>query len=544
MNRERFLKAANSFHELLGKHEALVYACFLVIGLLPFWIYRYVPSLDGPQHLYNSHVIMQLLAGSDIFREFFRINEVVVGYWTGHAGLSVFNLLFPAWLAEKLFLTAYVLGMVFSFRYLVRSIHPERNNLLIFLIFPFAFHMYLLMGYYSFSLGAIFYFWAFGYWIRHQEEFRIRQMILFGILVLLIFLSHAMVFVFFGASFLLYFLLNSLHAWSPGKTEGTGMNLRTFLSRAGKLALSVLPSLVFWGLYIRAVMGINPTITATGYYKMELFHFALRIRQLVGFNHEMESPAHKVLFVLLALLSLVVVIQYIRRRQQREGHWLDLFDSGYVWLSVALLFLVAYFFAPDRLSAGSMTHRFGLFFFLALLICLATRPMPKWIQLLSLLVVLGVLGSTRIIHSYFYNKLNEDILEIREMAEHMEDASTVYSLNASNNWVHRHFQLYAADEKDLVHLKNPQCAGQFPVKWNLASLPECYAGDQWVKPDRAQDIRGKGHRQLQIDYITVFYQKEFWEAEDNQKWQEILEEHYELVMLTSRELGALYRRKY
>jgi len=527
-------------YSFLGKNQIWIYVLLLSISLIPLWIFRYIPSLDGPQHLYTSQVIMELLKGSDIFREFFRINEVLVGYWTGHFVLSFFNLFLPAWLAEKFFLTAYVLGMVFSFRYLVLSIYPEKQNLLVFLIFPFVFHMYLLMGYYAFSIAGIFFFWAFGYWLRHKEHFGTREMILFGILVLGIFLSHALVFVFFGASFLLYFLLGTLYSRVVQKP---GPTWKDFFGALWRLALSVLPTLVLWGIYIRTVMGINPTVSATGYYKMELLRFVFRIRQLVGFNHEMESPAFKVLFLLLALLVLLVLIQFIRGRLTKEGHWLDVFNPGFAWVSIALFFLVVYFFAPDRISAGSLTHRFGLFFFLALLVSLASRPLPRWSQLLTLLVVLGVLGSTRAIQSVFFYKLNQDISEIREMSEYMEEGSTVYSINSSDNWVHRHFQLYVADEKELVHLRNPQCAGQFPVRWNEHSLPECYAGDQWVKPDRAPDIRGSDHRRLQIDYITVFYQHRFWESEDEQLWQAILEEHYEPVMLTSRELGALYRRK-
>lgn len=540
MNAENKQSLIDLSYSFLGKNQRWIYALLLSISLIPLWIFRYIPSLDGPQHLYNSQVIMQLLKGSDIFREFFRINEVIVGYWTGHFALSFFNLFLPAWLAEKFFLTAYVLGMVFSFRYLVQSIYPEKQNLLIFLIFPFVFHMYLLMGYYAFSIAGIFFFWAFGYWLRHKEHFGIREMIRFGILVLGVFLSHALVFVFFGASFLLYFLLGTLYSRVVQKS---GPTRKKFFGTVWRLAISVLPTLVLWGLYIRAVMGINPTVSATGFYKMELLRFVFRIRQLVGFHHEMESPAFKVLFVLLALLALLVLIQFIRRRKHKEGHWLEVFDPSFAWISIALLFLGAYFFAPDRISAGSLTHRFGLFFFLALLVCLTSRPLPRWSQLLALLVVVGVLGSTRVIQSVFFYKLNQDISEIREMSDYMDEGSTVYSINSSDNWVHKHFQLYVADEKELVHLRNPQCAGQFPVRWNENSLPECYAGDQWVKPDRAPDIRGSDHRRLQIDYITVFYQQRFWEAEENQLWQTILEEHYEQVMLTSRELGALYRRK-
>jgi len=522
------------------KYEAWVYSLLLLISLLPLWIFRYVPSLDGPQHLYNSNVIIQLLKGSEIFREFFRINEVVVGYWTGHFALTFFNLFLPAWLAEKMFLSAYVFGVVFSFRYLVKSIYPEKRNLLVYLIFPFVFHTYLLMGYYSFSIAVIFFFWAFGYYIRHADHFGGKEMMLFASLVMGVFLSHGLVFLFFGAAFLLYFLLTHIFTLGTREKEASWKHL---FSRLWRVAVSVLPAIFFWVVYIRAVMGINPTVTASSYYKMELVKFLLRIRQLVGFNHEMESPAYYVLFGLLVLLSLLVLIRFIQRRKEGEGHWLELFNRSHAWIGIALLFLVAYFFAPDRISAGSLTHRFGLLFFLGLLVCLATQPMPRWSQLLTLLVVLGVLGSTRIIHCKFLHNLNQDISEIQEMSPYMEDGSTVFSINSSNNWVHRHFQLYVADEKELVFLKNPQCAGQFPVKWNEHKLPECYLGDMWVKPDRAPDIRGLGHRKLQVDYITVFYQKAFWEAEDQEKWQQILEENYELVMISSKKLGALYKSR-
>jgi hypothetical protein len=540
MKIENLQARVEKFYGVVIRNELWVFALLLLISMLQLWIFKYLPSLDGPQHLYNSNVIIQLLKGSGLFGEFYRINEVIVGYWTGHFALTFFNLFLPAWLAEKMFLSAYVFGVVFSFRYLVRSINPEKENLLVYLIFPFVFHNYLMLGYYSFSISVIFFFLAFGYWIRHSNRFRGKEMALFGALVLGIFLSHGLVFLFFGAAFLIYVVLSAIYSKVTGEK---GFSWRELITRLWRLAVSVLPALLLWVVYIRKVMGINPTVTATSYYKMELVGFILRIRQLVGFNHEMESPAYRVLFGTLALLSLLVLISYIRRRRQKQGHWIEIFSPSQAWIFISLMFLTAYFFAPDRISAGSLTNRFGLFFFLALLVCLASQTMPKWAQLLALVVVVGVMASTRAIHCYYLEKLNRDISEIQEMSPHMKDGSTVFSINSSNNWIHRHFQLYVADEKELVHLKNPQCAGQFPVKWNERSLPECYLGDQWVKPDRAPDIRGEGHRKLQVDYITVYSQLLFWEAEDEEKWQQILEEYYELVMITSGKLGALYQRK-
>jgi hypothetical protein len=532
-------------YNFLVKKERWLIVIFMALSFAQLWLTKYVPSLDGPQHLYTASVINELLKGNEFFGEFFRMNDVLVGYWTGHFFLSLFKFFLPAWLAEKVFLTGYVLGMFFAFRYLVRSIAPRKDNLLVYMIFPFIFHNYLVLGYYAFSIAVIFFFWAFGYWIRKKDSFGWKEILVFGSIVLGIFLSHALVFAFFAAAFLIYFAATGIFGLLGGKDgKRKAGSWRGLFLQALRILLAVTPAVVCWAIYIRAVMGINPTITAAAYYKMELVKFILRIRQLVGFHHEMETPAYIALFILLAVLCLAALYDFIRRRLNGEGQWRELFNHRYAWIYVSLFFLLSYFLMPDRISAGSLTHRFGLFFFLALIIFLVSHPTPKWLQMTALLVVLLVMGSTRLIHYSFLTKLNRDVMEIKEMEAFMEDGSTVYSLNSSNNWIHRHFQLYAADEKKLVHLRNPQCAGQFPVRWNEQTLPECYAGDSWVKPDRAPDISGQGHRKLQIDYISVFYQKQFWESEEEEAWQEVLLQHYELVMTTSRELGALYQKKH
>lgn len=149
----------------LEKNEKTVYLFFMLLSLLQFWSSKYVPSLDGPQHLYNANVLVQLINGSSFFDQFFSVNEVLVGYWSGHFFLTFFKFFLPAWLAEKMFLSLYLISFVLSFRYLVRSVNQSRTNFVSYLAFLFAFHSYFLLGYYSFSIAAIFVFLSFGYWI-------------------------------------------------------------------------------------------------------------------------------------------------------------------------------------------------------------------------------------------------------------------------------------------------------------------------------------------------------------------------------------------
>lgn len=530
----------NRVYQFIAGNERWLYLIFFVICLLHIWLTRYVPSLDGPQHMYNAQVLKKLLLGNELFREYFEVNPLVVGYWSGHFFLTFFKLFFPSWLAEKLFLSAYVAGMAFSYRYLVKGLFRSGENLLVFLIFPFIFHNYMLLGYYSFSIAAIFYFWAFGYWIRHHEYFRWKQMILFGMLALGIFLSHGLVFVFFCFTFPVYFLSTQTGILiAPGGRS----HIPAVASRAWRSALSVVPAALLCIVYYRNVMQINPGISETAYSKKELMEFIFRIRQLVGFHHEQESPAFRILFILIALLSLTVAWKFLRRVYRREGKWSDLLNMQYSWIFLAVLFLGTYFFMPDRISAGSLTNRFGLYFFLALIVLLSSQKVPPWLQMLTVAVLIGVMIKTLTVQQTFLKKLTVDIMEIRELSPYIEEGTTMTNLHTSNNWIHVHFQLYAAVDKEVVHLNNPQCRGQFPVIWNRESLPECYTGTEPYSPWGDPDVTHMGRRKQQVDYISVFYYNRFLESEEYAEWKTILDTHYDLVTVTSRGLGALYRNK-
>jgi len=77
--------------DFVFRKEAWFFGFFMVLSLLHFWLTRYVPSLDGPQHICNANVIDQLVKGNPLFEKFYSINPVLVGYWSGHFFLSLFD---------------------------------------------------------------------------------------------------------------------------------------------------------------------------------------------------------------------------------------------------------------------------------------------------------------------------------------------------------------------------------------------------------------------------------------------------------------------
>jgi len=527
-------------YEFIVRNESYVFGFFVLISLYHIWSTHYVVSLDGPQHLYNAHVLVELIKGNELFKEYFRVNDVIVGYWMGHFLLGFFKLFFPAWLAEKFFLTTYVIAVILSFRYLVRSMNPGKNNLIIYLVFPFIFHSYLLQGYYSFSLAAIFYFLAIGFWLRRRELPGLRSMFTFGILALGVFLSHGLVFAFFAASMGLVFLSDSMETiWVKRELNP----FRKVANRLWRLLLSAAPAVVLWIIYFRSVMGINPTVTPASYSSGELVRFLFRIRQLVGFDHRKESPAYIALFVLLAILCLYIIFTFVKKCRKGAYNTSHLINSRNSWLLIMGMFLGFYFLLPDRISAGSLTNRFGLFFFFGTIVFLASQKFPRSLQLFALLMLSGSTISTRLIHHQYLSRSNKEIMELKELSDHMNEGSTVISINTTNNWIHHHTQLYVADELSVIHLNNPQCAGQFPIVWNEKSLPRCFTGEHPFRPSGSPDVSGLDHKVEQVDYITVFYHRRLWENDSYEQWQDILHNNYDLVSVSSQKRAALYRRK-
>lgn len=533
------LRNAGRIHGVLMKNERLVFLVFLFLSLLQLWYTRYVPSLDGPQHLYNAQVLAELLKGNDLFATFFSVNDTIVGYWTGHFALALFKTFLPAWLAEKFFLSAYVIAMVFSFRYLVRGLQPVKGNFVSYLIFPFIYHAYLLMGYYSFSIAAIFFFLAFGLLVRQGFSPGARGLVMLALILIGLFLSHALVYVFFGMAFVVWFLASLAHDLLVNRDK---FRISHWLKALWKVSLAVLPSLLLWVVYIRSVMSINSTVAAPSYSFSELVKFLMRIRQLVGFHHEQEAIGYIPLFIFIAVLVITVTVLLAGRIKDRSARWTVLLDKRNSWIFVSLVFLGLYLFAPDRISAGSLTHRFGLFFFLALITWLSVQKYPPVFHVVSVALLLAVISYTRATHYRYYRNLNRDIAHIEKLADHMEPNSVVYSLNATNNWVHRHFQLYAASDDPLVHLKNPQCQGQFPVVWNMPSLPRCFAGTHEVRPAGAGKVPDDRQR-VQVDYVTVFFYDRFMADSTNVMWQQILEEDYTLRYVDDKEKAALFRSR-
>ena len=78
-------------------------------SLAPVLMFRYIPTQDGPAHLYNSHILREYLNPDYSFQQFYRLRATLFPNWIAHALLSVFMFLFPPLIAEKVVISLYVI---------------------------------------------------------------------------------------------------------------------------------------------------------------------------------------------------------------------------------------------------------------------------------------------------------------------------------------------------------------------------------------------------------------------------------------------------
>lgn len=202
-----------------GKRTKLFLVFFLVLHLVPIWIFRYFQTQDGPTHLYNTVVLSQFTDHSNyLTRGFYRFNSAVFPNWTySLMGVALLHLFTPL-ITEKIILSVVVGFFVLSFFYCCSSISGKLRAFSL-VGFLFSYNYLLIMGFFNFLLSCGFLFIALGFWYRNRDSLSFRSVGIIYVLLILMFLSHVypLFFFLFSSSFILIVrTLRNRHLWRPG----------------------------------------------------------------------------------------------------------------------------------------------------------------------------------------------------------------------------------------------------------------------------------------------------------------------------------------
>ncbi len=522
------------------KVEFFIVLFLTILNAAYLFLFKYTPSLDGAQHLYNSNVIGQILKGNDFIRSFFEINEVPVGYWTAHTLLSSFNLILPAWLSDKLFLLIYLIATPMLFRYMIRSFNSRALYTTI-LILPVVYNGYYFMGYYAFIIAWPIVLLLLGYFFRHIKSMQTKHWLVLGLLFLLAFLSHMIVFTFTLAVVFGWLVFDQV--FTLIKTRK--IHLKPGITKIFKTLLALLPALVLAVMYVRHVFTLNKGTSLGEVVSKpfsELWQTFTNLSILVGFTHEKEGPWNVFFFWVMASLLLIALVYAIVQKHRNTPESDDKQRYVYFWGLISLVILVFYFVFPNTFGTGNVSNRILVFFLFSCVTFLAIQNYPKWIHILIVVSVIVYSVGMYNVRKLPFEKQNQLIADFMQTQDLMEPNSSYITLRCHEMWNNVHYGCYAGAEKPLVCLNSPQNVGHFPVVWNYDEAPRSYLGVNSPSDIEINWFPGSDEGSIRpIDYVVVYGHYNFL---NNEKYSDLKQKtltFYELVGKTEKNHGAVYK---
>ena len=169
-----------------------VYAALAALFLVPFWAAPgYLPSTDGPSHVYNAWLLGQLAgpAPAPLLRQYYYLNPQPVPNSLTHVALLALMWALPPAAAEKALLSLYVLLAAGALWYLAGAIDGERAWLAL-LGLPLVWNVLLGFGFYNYCFSVPLALLALGWWWRHRGRPGLAFAAVLDALLVLCYFAH------------------------------------------------------------------------------------------------------------------------------------------------------------------------------------------------------------------------------------------------------------------------------------------------------------------------------------------------------------------
>ncbi|MCX7986817.1 MAG: hypothetical protein N2662_07750 [Bacteroidales bacterium] len=526
MKKIKFKNSYNSY---------IFYVLLLLNVILPFAT-NFYPSMDGPAHLYNANNLLHLLKGNNFLAEFYTIHNFVTPNWTTHFILLLFLTVFPAWLAEKILIIIYIVGMAFSFRYLIKTINPQ-NAALSILIFPFIHSFLFYLGFYNFCFSFILYFFSIGLWLRNQSKPKngLFYVVMF-ILFVFTYYSNIIIYGFLGITIGLFIIFYSLNEYLKNKEL-----LKTFQSFSKeilRLLIISLPTLILAFAFLKSNQ-FSPS--NAGYTAKELIKWINDARPFIVFDYIGEEIFTEQYFHILLIL---LVLSFIFKNIEEGFNQTNL---PFVFAIIFFLSVCLYFIIPDSSNAGMMSYRFSLILYMFGLTWIIARAINAQI---NFKIINTIILITIAIHLVTLQQLNRSLTKldlnasaIKQTDKYIESNSIVLPINLSDHWLEIHFSNYLGVEKPLIILENYEAnLNWFPINWNNKKLPNVLLANQNSILNIQWPNNTSSPIKKQIDYVMLYGNTEKIYDTKWKELKELLDTNYKLKYKTNNGYVMLYEK--
>jgi len=232
---------------LRGAWPVWVYAAGLLCAVLPLWASRALPLVDLPQHLHLISVLHRLDDPTTLYPELYAARITLTPYLGYYYLVHGLSWLLPLEVANRVFLSAYVVGFALSLAFLLRSVDkPAWPSLL---CLPFAYGDSFGWGFVNYVASLPLSFLTCGLFVRSVATLdtrrRQRTAWTMGAVLLLVLLFHVQSFAFLALA--LPWLLVS----TPAPAQGAGLTGWLRARRAALLGVIPAVSVFFVWMAVR-----------------------------------------------------------------------------------------------------------------------------------------------------------------------------------------------------------------------------------------------------------------------------------------------------
>ena len=164
----------------------------LALECAPFWMFRYLPSQDGPSHIHNAEVLANY-GTEPIYQQYYVLTPITPAgnVLTQYILAALLKIVGPS-IAEKLLLSGYAVLLFFGFRYFLRAFSPHADYFALFagVLAP---NWFLYMGFWNFCFSIVVLLFVLGYYARRERtgDWSARTLLVLGIGSLTVYMSHA-----------------------------------------------------------------------------------------------------------------------------------------------------------------------------------------------------------------------------------------------------------------------------------------------------------------------------------------------------------------
>src|SRR5437660_4531878 len=178
---------------LRRRAQAVLFAALTIAQLAPVWSATYLPTGDGPSHLYGAWLLRELTLhrSAGVIASYHHVAWQAVPNFASYAFIAAALSVLTPLVAANLFFSLVVITFLAG-AWMFAGADDPGNVVYAFLALPLTFNQLLQAGFYNFSLSAGLYLITVAFFWRHRHDSRWQIVTVTALLLLLCYFAHAM----------------------------------------------------------------------------------------------------------------------------------------------------------------------------------------------------------------------------------------------------------------------------------------------------------------------------------------------------------------